>query len=415
MSGSSVIVNSSPTAPARWRAVVGTLALTEVVSWGILYYAFGVLVSPMQAELGWSQGMLGGAFSLALFVAALLAVPVGRWLERHGPRGVMTAGSCAGVLLVLAWSEVAHPLVFYALFVTLGFPLASVLYEAAFAAVVGFLGRGRRTDLSLLFLTIVAGLANTVFVPLTQWLVDGHGWRVALRSLAVVLGVITIPLHALVLRGVPGRSAKGLDREVLPAGPAPEPPRSRLYLSATAFALATVAGTALGVYLLPILIEQGFDPSFAATVVSLTGIAQAIGRPLFTWLRPRYSLAFWSAALFLPFAAGVGVLALAPTRAVVIAGVCVLAMTSGSLTLARTVWTLELFPVTSFARVNGVLGLWSLIGRAGAPLAMGLGHDLFHSHRPGLVALASACVAGGACAWLAARVGRGRGSRELRR
>lgn len=191
-------MNSSPTAPARWRTVVGTLALTEIVSWGILYYAFGVLVQPMQAELGWSQGMLGGAFSLALFVAALLAVPVGRWLVRHGPRGLMTVGSCAGVLLVLAWSEVSQPLVFYALFLALGFPLASVLYEAAFAAVVGFLGRGRRTDLSLLFLTIVAGLANTVFVPLTQWLVDEHGWRMALRILAVVLAGITIDRKSVV-------------------------------------------------------------------------------------------------------------------------------------------------------------------------------------------------------------------------
>jgi MFS family permease len=137
-------VSSAPAAPPRWRTIVGTLALTEIVSWGILYYSFGVLVQPMEAELGWSQGMLGGAFSLALFVSAFLAVPVGRWLGRHGPRGLMTAGSCAGVVLVLAWSEARHPLAFFALFAALGFPLASVLYEAAFAAVIALLGAGRR-------------------------------------------------------------------------------------------------------------------------------------------------------------------------------------------------------------------------------------------------------------------------------
>ena len=399
-------MDSPPTAPARWRTVVGTLALTEIVSWGILYYTFGVLVPPMQAELGWSQGMLGGAFSLALFVSAFLALPVGRWLERHGPRGLMTLGSCAGVVLVFAWSEVEHPLAFFALFLAFGFPLASVLYEAAFAAVIGFLGRGRRTDVALLFLTIVAGLANTVFVPLTQWLVDAHGWRAALRVLAVVLGAITIPLHALVLRGVPGRSAHGASRERVPAGASVEFSRLGLYLCAVAFALAQVAGTALGVYLLPILVEQGFDASFAAAAVSLTGIGQVFGRPLFTWLRPRYSLGFWSVVLFLPFAVVVGVLALEPSRAVVLACVFVMAMVSGSLTLARTTWTLELFPVPCFARVNGVLGLWSLIGRAGAPLAMGAAHDVFGSHRVGLVALVIACLVGGACAWVAARLGR---------
>ena len=398
-------MSSSPTGPPRWRTIVGTLALTEIVSWGILYYAFGVLVPPMQAELGWSQGMLGGAFSLALFVSAGLALPVGRWLGRHGPRALMTAGSCAGAVLVYAWSEVEHPLAFFAVFVALGFPLASVLYEAAFAAVIGLLGRGRRTDKALLSLTIVAGLASTVFVPLTQWLVDEHGWRAALRTLGVVLGAITIPLHAWVLRGMPGGSPRSAPESV-PSRASTEFSRPALGFCAVAFALAQVVGTALAVYLLPVLVEQGFDASFAAAAVSLTGIAQVFGRPLFTWLQPRYSLAFWSAALFLPFAAGIGVLALEPSRATVVASVWVMAMVSGSLTLARTTWTLELFPVASFARVNGVLGLWSLIGRAGTPLAMGAVHDLSGSHRPGLVVLACACVAGGLCAWLAARLGR---------
>jgi MFS family permease len=362
----------------------------------------------MQAELGWSQGMLGAAFSLALFVSAFLAVPVGRWHERHGPRGLMTAGSCAGVVLVLAWSEVRHPLAFFALFAALGFPLASVLYEAAFAAVIALLGAGRRTDMALLFLTLVAGLASTVFVPLAQWLVDHHGWRAALRALALVLGAITIPLHAHVLRGIPGGRAVSATAGAGPPEPSTEVSRPALVLCAIAFALAQVAGTALAVYLLPVLVEDGFDTSFAAAAVSLTGIAQVFGRPLFTWLRPRYSLGFWSAVLFLPFAAGIGVLALEPSRAVVLASVVVMSMVSGSLTLARATWTLELFPVASFARVNGVLGLWSMIGRASAPLAMGAAHDVFGSHRPGLAGLALVCVAGALTAWLAARVARHR-------
>jgi len=304
-------------------------------------------------------------------------------------------------LLVWGWAEVAHPLVFYGLFLALGFPLASVLYEAAFAAVIGLLGRGRRTDLALLSLTIVAGLASTVFVPLTQWLVEAHGWRAALRILAVILGAITIPLHALVLAGVPGREAQAGGAPPAPAPPAPA--RATLYLCASAFLCATVAATALGIYLVPILLEQGFSPASAAGAVSLLGVGQTIGRPLFTWLQPRYTLGSWSVALFLPFAAAVGVLVLEPAGPLVLAAVLVLAMASGSLTLARTTWTLELFPIASFARVNAVIALWSLVGRAGAPLAMGAAHDLFGSHRPGLIVLALACLAGGGCAWLAAR------------
>ena len=51
--------------PARrgW-AIVGALSVTEIVSWGVLYYAFAVFLLPMQRELGYSAAELTGAFSL---------------------------------------------------------------------------------------------------------------------------------------------------------------------------------------------------------------------------------------------------------------------------------------------------------------------------------------------------------------
>jgi MFS family permease len=86
--------------------LVFTLALTETTSWGILYYAFTVFLTPMQAELGWSRADLTGAFSVALLLSGLAGIPVGRWLDRHGPRLLMTLGSCVASLLVLAWAKV---------------------------------------------------------------------------------------------------------------------------------------------------------------------------------------------------------------------------------------------------------------------------------------------------------------------
>src|SRR5262245_24329507 len=88
--------------------MLGAVAVTEVVSWGILYYSFAVFVAPMHAELGWSRVAITGAYSLALLCSGLAAVPVGRWLDRHGARTLMTAGSIAASLLLLAWSQVQH-------------------------------------------------------------------------------------------------------------------------------------------------------------------------------------------------------------------------------------------------------------------------------------------------------------------
>lgn len=61
-----------------WILVL-TIAIAQTTSWGILSYAFTVFLGPMEAELGWSRGELTAAFPLALLVAAVAGMGVGRW------------------------------------------------------------------------------------------------------------------------------------------------------------------------------------------------------------------------------------------------------------------------------------------------------------------------------------------------
>jgi MFS family permease len=84
------------------RRVLAALCLTQVTSWGILYYAFPVLSGGISADTGWAASMLAAAFSAGLVVAAVLGVVVGRWLDRHGPRWLMSIGSLVGVAAVVA-------------------------------------------------------------------------------------------------------------------------------------------------------------------------------------------------------------------------------------------------------------------------------------------------------------------------
>ena len=50
---------------------------------------------------------------------------------RRSPRGVMTVGSIAGVVLVLVWSQVHGLVGFYVLWAGKGAVMATVLYEPA--------------------------------------------------------------------------------------------------------------------------------------------------------------------------------------------------------------------------------------------------------------------------------------------
>jgi len=181
--------------------MVLTLSLTETISWGILYYAFTVFIKPMQEELGWSRAELTGAFSLALILSGIAGVWVGRWLDLFGTRWLMTGGSIAASLLLLAWSAVSNLVIFYLIWVGIGLTMSAVLYEPAFAAVARWFKRKRGYALTVL--TFLAGFASVIFLPLSEWLVSNLGWRSALVALAIALAAITIPLHALILRRQP--------------------------------------------------------------------------------------------------------------------------------------------------------------------------------------------------------------------
>jgi MFS family permease len=113
----------------------------------------------------------------------------------------MTAGSLAGGLLVLAWSQVHDLVLFYLVWIGIGLAMACVLYEAAFTVVTKWFRVRRRQALTAV--TLVGGWASFVFSPLSSWLIDVQGWRHALITLAIILAAATVPLHGLFLRPPP--------------------------------------------------------------------------------------------------------------------------------------------------------------------------------------------------------------------
>src|SRR5438094_9822017 len=161
--------------------IVAAVSITETVTWGIIYYGFPVFLRPMERDLGASRVAITAAFSVGLGVAALAALPVGRWIDRHGGRGLMTAGSCLATALTFAWARVESLPALYAVWFLMGLAMAATLYEPAFAVVVSWFARGR--DRALLTVTLVAGLASTIFMPIEAALLELLGWRSALTVL----------------------------------------------------------------------------------------------------------------------------------------------------------------------------------------------------------------------------------------
>src|SRR6266511_3680442 len=80
---------SPPRAPSR-RGLVAALAVTSTAGYGVLYYAFGVLLGAMSADLRISTAITAGALTVAVLMSGAMSIPVGRWLDARGGRGLMT-------------------------------------------------------------------------------------------------------------------------------------------------------------------------------------------------------------------------------------------------------------------------------------------------------------------------------------
>ncbi len=374
-------------------------ALAQVTSWGILYYGFTVFLAPMGAELGWSPAAMSGAFSLALAMSGVAAVPVGRWLDWHGPRLLMTVGSCAAALLLLAWSRVTTLWAFYLIWAGLGVCLATVLYEPAFWLMATWFHRQRGRALTLL--TFIGGFASVIYIPLIAWLVRVQGWRGALVTLVVILAVATIPIHTFLLRNRPADLGLLPDGAALPSTAAIATPDNAersttvrealhgtaFWFLAVAFFLATLATGAVFVHLIPYLIGQGYDSGFAAWATGLIGIMGLPGRLFFTPLGGYIPRRWVTAGIFALQTVALVVLLTVHSRVGVLAFVILFGAGFGAITPARAALIADFYGPEHYGRISSVLSLFLTGSRALAPVGAGLLYTLNGSYGPALWAL----------------------------
>ncbi|GAA2881691.1 MFS transporter [Pseudonocardia halophobica] len=256
------------------RRVLAVLCVTEVTSWGVLYYAFPVLAPTLSRETGWSIGAVTGAFSAGLVTSALVGIPLGRALDRWGPRWIMTAASAVGVPAVVGIALAPSFPAFLGAWLLAGISMAGTLYPPAFAALTRWWGPRRVTALTAV--TLLGGLASTVFAPLTATLLGHLGWRDAYLVLAGVLLVVTVPAHLLGLRGTWPDAPAPVDGLHTDPGPIA---RSRPFVLVTA-AVGLGAFTAFAVVVnqVPLLLERGLSTGTAAWALGLGGVGQVLGR-----------------------------------------------------------------------------------------------------------------------------------------
>ena len=343
------------------------LGVSQLVCWGITYYLIGVLGPLMVADLRWSSAAVYGGFSVSLLVMAASSTAVGRWLDRQGGAWAMTVGSVvtAGGCLMLG---LAHGVaLYYAAWIVLGVAMRLTLYDAAFAALARMGGPLARRPIAQI--TLLGGLASTVFWPVGGALAERYGWRGAVFAYGLI-ALATIPLHATLPRGrYAGKSAATGSTTQAPVAP-PPPDRARAWLYAAIVALVAFLNSAMSAHMIAILVALGLAASTAVWVSAARGIGQSgarlaeilFGRTLDPLRLNLIATGVLPIAFLFGFAGGA-----APVAAVAFS--LVYGAGNGVATITRGTLPLVLFDHRVYGVVVGRLLMPSFVLSAAAPLA----------------------------------------------
>ncbi|GAA0458709.1 putative transporter, MFS family protein [Actinoplanes capillaceus] len=372
--------------------IVATFAVTQTIGYGSLYYAFAVLLHPIAADLHTSPAAVTGAFTTAILAQAVAAVPVGRWLDRHGGRALMTAGALVGAGMMVAWAHARTVWHLYLIFAGLGVAMAMALYEAATAVLVSWFDAARRPR-AILGMIVVAGFASTIFMPLTGWLTERNGWRATLLVLAGLYASIAVPLHLLVVRRPPEaargpRRARSRHRRTLVRAALRD---RRFWWLVAAFVAHAAAMTTMTVHLVGYLVSRGHPATFAATVAGLLGVLSVTGRLLLTATAHRVRLHRIVAAVFaLQAAAAFSLPLLAGTRLGAILAITAFGLGFGIASLTTPHLLADRYGTDAYASIAGTLAAFVTLAKAGAPLAAAFLLTASGDYRTVLLAIGSA-------------------------
>ena len=256
------------------RAIIVVLGLSQIIGYGSIYYAFPILVPGVAASFEVGEPLLYAIFSVGLFIGGFAAPAAGRAMDRIGAPIVMTIGSVAAVLGLIAVSVAPSLWLYAAGIIALEAISVMILYDAAFAALVRFAGGEARRD--IVRLTLIAGFASTIFWPLTGWLAGQLGWR----GTYMVFGGMNFAamgLHLWLVRQRPtGAGPEGVmrKRRAEIAVPLPDGDRRGAFAAvALSFALSAALISAFGVQMVPIFEAAGLGAG-ATLVAMLMGPAQ---------------------------------------------------------------------------------------------------------------------------------------------
>ncbi len=279
--------------------VISTLTFFVLLVTAGVRTAPGVFIKPLEDEFGWTRASISLAVAISLFAYGFGGPLAGNLIDRFGPRRVML-GSLGlitlglGVMLALRdlwqlhlWWGLVVGIGTGAVTTVLGATVAHRWFKTHRGAMIGLFGAA-------------SSAGQLIFLPSLVALTSSGGWRMAIGSVAVVVGALMIPV-ALWMRDRPqdvnlrpvgddGSSSTSEPDQNRPLLSIWQAARTRDFwlLAGSFFICGYTSNGLVGTHLLPHAIEHGFTEVAAASAIGLMGMMNIVGTLASGWLTDRY-------------------------------------------------------------------------------------------------------------------------------
>lgn len=360
-------------ATAQTHGFASFLGIAQICSYGTIYYAFPLIAVAMQRELGWSKSDVYGALTIGLLLAAALAYPVGLAIDRGYGKRVMVWGSLVAAVLFIAWSFVQSLFIFYLIAAAMGSLQAAILYESAFALLARRVGP-QNSRAGITTITLWAGFASTVFIPLEQFLIDGWGWRASLWVLAFVniacaAGYwhwIKPELDAVNATHTTTKAENiARDKNIVH-----EALRSAVFwLLLIALTTYSIVFSVFTFHMYPMLLDKQLPTNEVVWAISIIGPAQVLGRIIISRFATRVSMRTLGSIMLSIFPFVFATFLLNSLSFQLVAALFgIYGLTNGVFTIVRAQVVPEMLSAHAYGALNGLINVPTIIARAIGPV-----------------------------------------------
>ena len=382
--------------------IVACAACAGFARQGAAVATLSVFVTPMTMEFDWSRTMMSGAVSLGGVLGALVSPVLGPLVDKHGGKPVLLVSTVIVTVCSFCLAGIEGIIGFYVFFSLARMAFAGPFDVAVSTSLTNWFERYRARAMS--YASTAAAIALAIMPLIAQAAINAGGWRVGWITLACCVFIVGFVPIALFMRARPedmglrpdgdqapihgevGVSGGATQRSDFTRAQAIRTPVFWLLMAYTAVVFCMQAGISL--HQAPFLVEQGIEPTVAATIIASFSLSAAFGALLFGRLGDRYPIRpMLVGAALLMSAAALNMTQVSSVSSGFMAAMLFGTGIGGLMTLTPLAFA-TYFGRTHYGAIRGLALPAQVTGQAAGPLVAGVVRDATGSYHAALATFA---------------------------